>query len=110
MCSPGSWPCTSVEGMETSRACLMSKATGGENHKPCCAQREEMGERTWLDIADGLLGASNVATGEGFGIPLPNVLGGLLGWDVSLDDAHGDSEIGRLLCDCLRKARSLPLN
>lgn len=35
MCSPGCWPCVSVEGVETSCACLMSKLTGSAN----CKQR-----------------------------------------------------------------------
>ena len=97
-----------------------------------------MGKRTWFDVTDGLLGASNIATGEGFGVPfadafsgllswdvrlinvlggllrwdvsLANVFGGLLGGDISLDDARGNSKIGRLLCDRLSKASSLPLS
>ena len=96
--------------METSCACLMSKATGGGNRKPRCAWGEEVSKRTWFDVADGLLCARNVATGEGFGIPLANVLGGLFRGGVSLDDARGNSEIGRLLCDRLSEVCSLPLN
>ena len=88
----------------------MSKATGGRNRKSRCVQIEEMGKRTWFDVADGLLSASNVTTGEGFGIPLSNVLGGLFRRDVSIDDTYGCSKVGCLLCDCLRKASSLPLN
>ena len=69
-----------------------------------------MGKRAWFDVTDSFLGASNVATSECFGIPLVNVLGGLLGRDVSLDDARGNSKIGCLLCGYLSKASSLPLN
>ena len=69
-----------------------------------------MCECTWFDITDGFLGAGDVATGEGFGIPFSNILSGLLWRSIRLDDARGDSDIGRLLCDCLRKASSLPLN
>ena len=69
-----------------------------------------MREHTWFDVTDGLSGASNVTAGKGFGIPLANVLGGLFRGDVSLDDARGNSKVGRLLSDSLTKTSSLPLD
>lgn len=87
----------------------MSKATGGRDRKPCCALGEGIYKHAWFDVTDGLPGASNVTAGEGFGIPFANVLGGLFRRSVSLDDACGNSEVGRLLCDALAKAGTLPL-
>ena len=72
--------------------------------------RMGMPKPTWFDITDGLPGASNVTTGKGFWIPFANVIGGLLRGNVSLDDARGDSEVGRLLGGGLNKAGCLPLD
>ena len=87
----------------------MSKATEGGGRKLCSARGEERYKHTWFDVTNGLLGASNVTTGEGFWMPFANVLSGLLRGSVSLDDACSNSEVGRLLCDGLAKASTLPL-
>jgi hypothetical protein len=67
-------------------------------------------ESDWFDVTDGLSGASDVTTSKGFGISLANALGGLLRRNVRLDDARGDSKVGRLLGGGLNKTGSLPLD
>ena len=69
-----------------------------------------MRRHTWLDIPHGLLSARNFTTGEGFGITLADVLIHLLRRNVGLDDARGNSKIGRLLSDALGKTSRVPSN
>jgi len=88
----------------------MSKATRSRSSESCCVRREEVCGHTRLDIPHGLLSASNVTAGEGFWIPLTNVLGRLPRRIVSLDDARGNSKVGRLLSGGLAKAGCIPLD